>query len=68
MKSFLQNNNIEMYSTYNEGKSVIAERRIRTLNNKIYNYMTSIPKNVYIHKLDEIVHKRKTIHIIEQLK
>ena len=68
MKSFLQNNNIEMYSTYNEGKSVIAERRIRTLNNKIYNYMTSISKNVYIHKLDEIVNKRKTIHIIEQLK
>ena len=35
MKSFLQNNNIEMYSTYNEGKSVNAERFIRTLKNKI---------------------------------
>ena len=47
MKSFLQNNNIEMYSTYNEGKSVNAERFIRTLKNKIYQYMTSVSKNVY---------------------
>ena len=37
-----------MYSTYNEGKSVVAERFIRTLNRKIYRYMTSISKNVYI--------------------
>ena len=68
MKSFLQNNNTEMYSMYNERKSIIAERCIRTLNNKIFNYMTSISKNVCIHKLDEIVNKRKTTHIIEQLK
>ena len=44
-----------MYSTNDEGKSVIAERFIRTLKNKIYKYMTSIPKNVYIDKLDDIV-------------
>ena len=44
-----------MYSTNNEGKSVIAERFIRTLNNKIYKYMTAISKNVYIDKLDDIV-------------
>ena len=44
-----------MYSTHNEGKSVVAERFIRTLKTKIYNYMTSIPKNVYIDKLDDIV-------------
>ena len=44
-----------MYSTNNEGKSVIAERFIRTLKNKIYKYMTSISKNVYIDKLDDIV-------------
>ena len=44
-----------MYSTHNEGKSVIAERFIRMLKNKIYKYMTSIPKNVYIDKLDDIV-------------
>ena len=46
-----------MYSTNNEGKSVIAERFIRTLKNKIYKYMTSISKNVYINKLDDIVRK-----------
>ena len=55
MKSFLQNNNIDMYSTNNEVKSVVAERVIRTLNNKIYKYMTSISKNIYIDKLDNIV-------------
>ena len=46
-----------MYSTTNEGKSVVAERFIRTLKNKIYKYMTSISKNVYIDKLDGIVKK-----------
>ena len=44
-----------MYSTNNEEKSVIAERFIKTLKNKIYKYMTSISKNVYIDKLDDIV-------------
>ena len=39
-----------MYSIHNEGKSVIAERFIRTLKNKIYKYMTSISKNLYIKK------------------
>ena len=43
-----------MYSTNNKGKSVIAERFIRTLKNKIYKYMTAISKNVYIDKLDDI--------------
>ena len=43
-KKWLKDNNIEMYSTYNEGKSVIAERFIRTIKNKIYKYMTSISK------------------------
>ena len=55
MKSFLQNNNIDMYSTNNEVKSVVAKRFIRTLNNKIYKYMTSISKNVYTDKLDNII-------------
>ena len=50
MKSFSQNNDIEMYSTQNEGKSAIAERFIRTLKNKICKYMTSISKNVNIDK------------------
>ena len=44
-----------MYSTNNEGKSVTAERFIRTLKNKIYKYMTSLSKNVYINRLDDIV-------------
>ena len=52
MKSCLEKNDIETNSTHNEGKSVIAERFIRTLKNKIYKYMTSISKNVYIDKLD----------------
>ena len=49
-----------MYSMHNEEKSVIAERFIRTLKNKIYKYMTSISKNVYIDKLDGIVNKYNT--------
>ena len=65
MKAFFQNNKIEMYSNHNEGKSVIAERFIRTLKNKIYKYMTSISKNVYIDKLDDI---NTTLHTIDQLK
>ena len=44
-----------MYSTYNEGKSVVTERFIRTLKNKIYKYMTAISKNVYFDVLDHIV-------------
>ena len=44
-----------MYSAHNEGKSIVAERFIRTLKSKIYKYMTSISKNVYIDKLDDIV-------------
>ena len=44
-----------MYSTNNEGKSVVAERFIRTLKTKIYKYMTVISKNGYIDKLDDIV-------------
>ena len=56
-KDFLKINNIEMYSTYNEGKSVVAERFIRTLKNKIFKHMTSISKNVYFDVLDDIVNK-----------
>ena len=44
-----------MYSIHNEGKSVVAERFIKTLKAKIYKYMTSVSKNVYIDKLDDIV-------------
>ena len=44
-----------MYSIHNEGKSVVAERFIRTLKNKIYKYMASVLKNVCIDKLDDTV-------------
>ena len=54
-KKWLHDNDIIMYSTNNEGKSVAAERFIRTLKIKIYEYMTAISKNVYIDKLDDIV-------------
>ena len=57
MKSWLQENDIVMYSTHNEGKSVVAERFIRTLKNKSYKYMTSVSKNAYIDKLDGIVNE-----------
>ena len=46
-----------MYLTHNEGKSVVAERFIRTLKNKIYKHMTSISKNVYIDKLDDTINE-----------
>ena len=55
MKLWLEKNNIEMYSTHNEGKSAVAERFIRTIKNKIYKYMTSVSENVYIDELDDIV-------------
>ena len=54
-KKWLQDNDIIMYSTNNDGKSVIAETFIRTLKNETYKYMTAISKNVYIDKLDDIV-------------
>ena len=57
MKLFIWNNDKEMYSAHNKGKSVIAERFNRTLKNKIYKYTTSVIKNVYIDKLDDIVNK-----------
>ena len=57
MKSRLEKNDIEMYSTFIDGKSVVAERFIRRLSNKIYKYMTFSTKNVYIDKLDDIFNK-----------
>ena len=46
-----------MYSTHNEGKSVVAKRFTRTLKNKIYKHMTAVSKNVYIDKLDDIINE-----------
>ena len=64
-KKWLRDNDLVMYSTHNEGKSVVAARFIRTLKSKIYKYMTSISKNVYINKLDDIVNEyNNTYHTI----
>ena len=57
MKSWLQDIDIEVYSTHNEGKYAVPERFFRTLKNKIYKYMTSISKKMYIDKLDDIFAK-----------
>ena len=46
-----------MCSIHNQGKSIVAERFIRTLKTKIYKYMTVISKNVYIDKLNDIVNE-----------
>ena len=58
-KKRLKDNDISMYSTHNEGKSVVAEKFIRTLKNKIYKHMTAILKNVYFDVIDDIVDKYK---------
>ena len=56
-KDFLKINKIEMYSTCNQGKSVVAERFITTLKNKIFKHMAVISKNVYFNVLGDIVNK-----------
>ena len=57
LKKWLSDNDIIMYSTYNEGKSVVAERFIRTLKSKLYKHMTAIGKNVYYDVLDDVVNE-----------
>ena len=62
-KRFLKINSIQMYSTYNEGKSDVAERYIRTLKNKIFKHMTAVSKNFYFGVLDNIFNKyNNTVH------
>ena len=62
-KKWLKDNDIEINSLHNKGKSVIAERFIRTLKNKIFKHMTAISKNVYFDVLDDIVNKYdNTVH------
>ena len=69
LKKWLRDNDIVMYSTHNEGKSVVAERFIRTLKSKNNKYMISISKNVYIDKLDDIVDKyNNTYHTTIKMK
>ena len=63
MKSSLKEDDIEMYSTLNEGKYVVSEKIIKTLKNIIYNYsMTAISKNVHIDKLGNIVNEYNNTH------
>ena len=56
-KTWLKDNDIEVYSINDEGKSVVAGRFIRMLKNKMYKYMTAISKNIYIDKLNDIVNE-----------
>ena len=56
-KKWLSNNDIIMYSTFNEGKSVVVERFIRTLKNKLYEHMTDTGNNVYYDVLDDVVNE-----------
>ena len=56
-KKWLSDNDIIMYSTFNEGKSVVAERFIRTLKNKLYKHITATVKNVYYDILDDVVNE-----------
>ena len=68
-KIFLKDNDISVYSTHNEGKSVIFERFIKTLKNKIYKHMTTVVKNVYFDDLDDIVDKyNNTYHSLIKMK
>ena len=62
-KKWLKDNDIDMHSTHNKGKSVVAERFIKTLKTKIYKCMTSISQNVYIDKLDDIVNEYNNTYI-----
>ena len=62
MKSLLQDNNIEMYSTHNEKKIFFCLKIYQNLQNKMYKYLTSISKNVYINKLDNIVNKHNNTY------
>ena len=68
-KKWLRDNDIVMYLTHNEGKSVVAKRFIRTFKSKIYKCMTSISKNVYIDKIDDIVYEyNNTYHTTIKMK
>ena len=53
----MHDNSTDIYSIYNEGKSVVTEKFIRSLKNKIFKHMTTVSENVYIKKLDKTVCK-----------
>ena len=68
MRSWLEKNGIEMYSTHNERKPVIAERFVTNLYNKIYKYMTSVSKIFYIDKYDIVRKYNNTYHSTIKMK
>ena len=69
MKSWLQDNYIEMYSAHNVGEHVVTKRFTRTLKNKLYKYMTSVSKTMYIDTLADIVNKyNNTYHSTIKIK
>ena len=62
LKLWLRDDGIEFYSTHNKEKFVVAERCIRTLKNKMYKHTTTVSKDAYINKLNEIVDKSSNIY------
>ena len=69
IKSQFQNNDIIIYSTQKEGKSIFAESCVRTLKNKIYKYMAAISKQVYINNLEDTFNKsNNTFHQTMKMK
>ena len=64
LKNWLSDNDIIMYSTYNEGKSGEAERFIRTLKSKLFKHMRATGKNVYYDALDDVVNKYNNLIIV----
>ena len=69
MKSWSQDDDIKMYLTHIEGKSVVADRSFRTLKYKIYKYITSVSKNLYINELNDIANKyNNTYHSAIKMK
>ena len=67
-KRYLNINNTEIYSTYNEGQSVVAERFIRMLKNKVFKHMTAVSKNVYFVVLDFVNNYNNSVHRTIKLK
>ena len=69
LKKWLKDNDVELYSIHNKGKSVVASRFIRILKNKIFKHMTAISRNVYFDVLDNFVNKyNNTVHRTMKMK
>ena len=62
MKSWLEDDSIEIYSAHKEGKSIVIERSVKTLQSKVYKYMTLISNNMHNDKLDDIFNQYNSIY------